>query len=79
MGTGMIRGRGIMEDTMASSLEQTSATSSRLVETTLVGPLSKDVPGLASDRICQLYAEEERRTRVARTDRLITRARAQLQ
>ncbi len=64
---------------MASSIERASTNVSELVDMALVGPLRKDIPGLASDRICQLYAEEERRTRIARTDRMITRAQAQLQ
>lgn len=64
---------------MASSVDRTSTKTSRLVKTALVGPLCKDVPGLASDRVCQLYAEEERRERIARTDLMITKAQTQLQ
>ena len=64
---------------MASSIEPTSARATRRSEVRLVGPIGKDVPGLAFDRICQLYAEEERVARVARTDRLITRALSQPQ
>jgi hypothetical protein len=64
---------------MASSIDRTSTHTPRLAEAALAGPIHKDIPGLASDRIGQLYAEEERRMRVARTDRLISRALTQLQ
>jgi hypothetical protein len=35
-----------------------------------------DVPGLMADRIAALYADEERRDRVRRTERLIREAEA---
>jgi len=39
--------------------------------------LLADVPGLMADRIGQLYAQEERLDRLARTERLIREAQAQ--
>ena len=64
---------------MAPSIDRTSTKTPHLVETALVGPVYKDIPALVSDRISQLYAEEERRDRIARTDVMIGRARTQLQ
>ena len=68
---------------MAASIDRTPAgtalSAPQLIEAALVGPLGSAVPGLASDRVCQLYAEEERRERVARTDLMIAKAETQLQ
>jgi len=67
---------------MAASIDRTPAgtafSASQLVGAALVGPLGRDVPGLASDRVSRLYAEEERRERVARTDLMIAKAETQL-
>jgi hypothetical protein len=63
---------------MASSVKRSSQDAPRLVKKALVGPICKDIPALASDRICQLYAEAERRDRIERTNLMIDRAQAQL-
>jgi hypothetical protein len=59
---------------MAPIIEQSRPDSADLPEAVAASSLGVDVPGMMADRIGQLYAEEERLSRIARTERLIKEA-----
>lgn len=59
---------------MASSVESSHVTSESLLGGGRNTPVVPDVPGMMASRIGDLYAEEERRRRVARTERMIRKA-----
>lgn len=61
---------------MAPIIEQPCAESAEYFEPLSVSQPLTDVPGQMADRISKLYADEERRDRRERTERLIREAEA---
>ena len=61
---------------MAPFIEQPRPEAAEYFEPLAVSSKSSDVPGLAGDRIGTLYADEERKERKLRTERLIREAEA---
>jgi hypothetical protein len=59
---------------MGSVIDQPRQESADLFEPIPVAFRSADVPGIMADRIGRLYAEEERISRLARTERMIAAA-----
>lgn len=59
---------------MVPVIDQPRSESPDSFETFASTPHTADVPGLMADRIGRLYAEEERISRLARTERLIRAA-----
>jgi len=61
---------------MAPIIDEPRQASAEFFEPLATSNPLADVPGLMADRIGSLYAEEERRDRLARTERLIRQAEA---
>lgn len=59
---------------MAPIIEQPPADAIDVGDPMALSPDLADVPGLMVDRVSRLYAEEERTSRLARTERLIQEA-----
>jgi hypothetical protein len=61
---------------MAPIIEQPRPESAGIFEPIATTRITTDVPGMMADRVGQLYADEERTQRLARTERLIRQAEA---
>lgn len=59
---------------MAPSVESSHVTPEPILAARMPDSADLDVPGMMAGRIGDLYAEEERQRRVARTERMIRKA-----